>query len=215
MYLRDAGQTEVGGFGISQPGDLLLVEDVQLVEQQCTAISVRFDDEAVADFYDRQVDAGRRPEQFSRIWIHTHPGNCPLPSFTDEETFRRCFGGTDWAVMLIIAAGGATYARLQFNVGPQCQRRLQVAVDYTTDFAAKSAAAWDAEYDQHVHALDPFQMPTANRVAPFFHEPPQERESAFSYAEVVEEWYARGDAVDLFSSHDQEEACSRQHVALD
>ena len=31
LYLRDRGDTEVGGFGISCPEDLLLVEDVRLV----------------------------------------------------------------------------------------------------------------------------------------------------------------------------------------
>ena len=31
LYLRDRGQTEVGGFGITASDDLLRVEDVQLV----------------------------------------------------------------------------------------------------------------------------------------------------------------------------------------
>ena len=25
--------------------------------------------------FDEQVDAGLKPEQFGRIWLHTHPGN--------------------------------------------------------------------------------------------------------------------------------------------
>ena len=44
LYLRDSGDSEVGGFGISASDDLLYVEDVQLVRQVCTAISVAFDD---------------------------------------------------------------------------------------------------------------------------------------------------------------------------
>jgi hypothetical protein len=31
VYLRDAGPTEIGGFGITPSDDLLLVEDIQLV----------------------------------------------------------------------------------------------------------------------------------------------------------------------------------------
>jgi hypothetical protein len=77
LYLRDIGPTEVGGFGISNPDDLLLVEDIELVEQYCTVCSVEFDDDSVADYFDRQVDAGRQPEQFARIWIHTRPGASP------------------------------------------------------------------------------------------------------------------------------------------
>ena len=44
------------------------------------------------DFFDTQIDAGYRPEQFAHIWVHTNPGDCPQPSMTDEETFDRVFG---------------------------------------------------------------------------------------------------------------------------
>src|SRR3954462_6782709 len=83
LFLRDAGDTEIGAFGISAPDDLLFVKDVQLIAQTCTWIHVEFDDEAVANFFDDQVDAGRRPECFGRLWLHTHPGNSPEPSGTD------------------------------------------------------------------------------------------------------------------------------------
>src|SRR5439155_22544981 len=99
LYLRDLGETEVGGFGVSRPGDLLLVEDVHLVRQECSPMTVKFDDESVADYFDAQVDVGRTPEEFARVWIHTHPGDSPYPSSTDEETFARCFGAADWALM--------------------------------------------------------------------------------------------------------------------
>lgn len=172
LYLRDAGHTEVGGFGISGtsgPQQLLRVEDVRLVSQQCTAVSVEFDDTAVADHFDRCVDEGRAPEQFARIWIHTHPGDCALPSPTDEDTFARCFGHTDWAVMFILADNGATYARLQFHIGPAVSVRLQVQVEFETPFAAAEPAAWDLEYEQCVSELDPFALtgsvcPAAARV---------------------------------------------------
>ena len=118
LYLRDLGETEVGGFGISAADDLLYIQNIALVRQVCTGVSVCFDDQAVADFFDRQVDLGRRPEQFGRTWVHTHPGNSPQPSMTDEDTFARVFGRTDWAVMLILARQGQSYARLRFHVGP-------------------------------------------------------------------------------------------------
>ena len=78
LFLRDCGDCEVGGFGITGEDDLLLIEDVRLVRQYSTPVSVRFDDTAVADFFDEQVDRGRRPEQFARVWLHTHPGNSPI-----------------------------------------------------------------------------------------------------------------------------------------
>jgi proteasome lid subunit RPN8/RPN11 len=150
LFLRDLGETEVGGFGIASDKDLLLIEDIQLVEQQCTGVSVVFDDESVADFFDRQVDAGRQPEQFARVWVHTHPGGCPAPSLTDEETFARVFGRSDWAVMFILAGGGQTYSRLSFHVGPGGSLELPVTMDYGRPFGAADHETWAKEYEANV-----------------------------------------------------------------
>ena len=146
LYVRDLGDSEVGGFGISAADDLLYIEDVQLVRQVCTGASVAFDDQAVADFFDRQVDQGRKPEQFGRAWVHTHPGNFAQPSQTDEDTFARVFGRTDWAAMFILARQGQSYARLRFHVGPGGDLDLPVRVDYSRPFAASNHAAWREEY---------------------------------------------------------------------
>lgn len=141
LFLRDRGETEIGGFGISHTEDLLNVHDLVLLPQIASPVSVEFDDHAVADYFEQQVAGGRRPEEFARIWIHTHPGTCPLPSATDEATFARVFGNCDWAVMLILARGGATYARLAWNQGPRAAVRIGVAVDYHAPFAGSDHAA--------------------------------------------------------------------------
>ena len=151
LYLRDLGDTEVGGFGITPADDLLLVEDVRLVRQTCTGVSVAFDDAAVADFFDHEVDRGLRLEQFARLWLHTHPGDWPEPSSTDEDTFWRVFGRTDWAVMFVLARGGQTYARLRFHVGPGGEMTIPVSVDYRRPFPASDQEAWKEEYLANVH----------------------------------------------------------------
>jgi len=138
------GETEIGGFGITPADDLLLVDQFVTVQQVTTAASVSFEDTAVAEFFDDQIDAGRRPEQFGRLWLHSHPGNSPIPSGTDEDTFARVFGGCDWAIMFILAHGGQTYARLRFNVGPGVQVLIPVEVDYSRPFAGSDQAAWMA-----------------------------------------------------------------------
>ena len=150
LFLRDAGDTEVGGFGISSHEDLLLVEDICLVTQTCSVASVKFEDNAVADFFDRQVDMGLVPEQFGRIWIHTHPGDSPTPSSMDEATFDRCFGSADWSVMFILACGGKTYARLQMTVGPGAELLLPVEVDFGCSFDGTDPESWQAEYQTFV-----------------------------------------------------------------
>jgi len=155
LYLRDAGNTEIGGFGIAAADDLLLIEDVSLVDQSCTAVAVEFDDTAVANFFDEQVDCGRRPEEFGRVWIHTHPGSSAQPSGTDEETFARVFGGTDWAVMFILARGGQTYGRLRYHLGPGVDVQLPVEIDYSRPFEGSDHAGWQAEYDRCVQEVIP------------------------------------------------------------
>jgi proteasome lid subunit RPN8/RPN11 len=163
LYLRDLGDTEVGGFGIAAAEDLLYVEDIQLVRQVCTSVSVVFADDAVADFFDRQVDMGRRPERFGRLWLHTHPGNSAEPSMTDEETFARVFGRTEWAVMFILARHGQSYVRLRFHVGPGGDIDLPVRVDYSRPFAASDHAAWQEEY---LAAVEVAQLPPLARRGP-------------------------------------------------
>ncbi|MGC9455865.1 MAG: hypothetical protein ACP5HU_13550 [Phycisphaerae bacterium] len=150
LFMRDRGPTEIGGFGITDAEDLLYVRDIETISQEATCVSVELDDEAVADFFDAQVDAGRRPEQFARIWVHTHPGGSPQPSATDERTFGRVFGRCQWAVMFILARGGRSRAILRFNVGPGGQVAIPVEVDYSRAFEASDTEAWEQEYRANI-----------------------------------------------------------------
>src|SRR5688500_12998820 len=85
QYFCHAGDTEIGGFAITSADDPLYVERFETVDQRVTGASVEFEDEAVADFFDRCVDEGLKPQRFARVWLHTHPGASPDPSLIDEE----------------------------------------------------------------------------------------------------------------------------------
>jgi hypothetical protein len=165
LFLRDAGPTEIGGFAISAESNLLLIEDFRLVKQCCSVATVRFDDESVADFFDEQVDQGLAPERFGRIWVHTHPGSSPVPSVTDEETFARCFGGSDWSLMLILACSGRTYARLRFGIGPRASLMLPIEIDFGAGGPVMDQAAWEQEYEENVSA-DPILALTKPATSP-------------------------------------------------
>jgi proteasome lid subunit RPN8/RPN11 len=162
LFFRDKGETEIGGFGITAPDDLLYVQEFITVKQKATVASVSFDDPAVADFFEDQVDQGRRPEQFARIWAHTHPGDSPEPSGTDEETFSRVFGRSDWAVMFILAQDDSAYAQLRFNIGPGGQMEIPVQVDFGRPFLASDQQAWEAEYQVTIQP-EPFALAPARR----------------------------------------------------
>ena len=140
QYLCHAGPTEVAGFGLSAEGDSLYLEDMLVVRQRATPVTVAFDDAAVADLFDDMADAGVPPARFARVWMHTHPGASVTPSFTDEVTFARVFGGCDWAVMAILGRTGRTSARLRFAAGPGAAIELRTAVDWAAWPAAASGA---------------------------------------------------------------------------
>ncbi|MFH1615393.1 MAG: hypothetical protein ABIG61_09965 [Planctomycetota bacterium] len=156
--MRDVTDNEVGGFGITEADDLLFVTDFTLVNQKVTAVSVSFDDESVANFFEDQVEAGRKPEQFARIWLHSHPGNSPEPSMTDEQTFARVFGSCDWSVMCIVAQDGGTYARLRFNAGPGGEVKIPVCVDYGYEFDAADFEVWKQQYKSNVTEDEVFKL---------------------------------------------------------
>jgi hypothetical protein len=124
------GPTEVGGFGVSSAEDPLYVEDFRIIRQHCTSVTTRFDDEGVADYFDHCVDQGLRPGQFGRIWCHTHPNVSATPSWTDEETFARCFGGCEWSVMFVLSRTSRTYARVAFNAVPGFQVEVHVRIHW-------------------------------------------------------------------------------------
>ena len=148
IFMRDAGDTEVGGFGVTDAANPLHIVDFVIVKQQVSQVTVKFDDTAVADFFEDQVIAGRKPVNFGRIWCHTHPGGGATPSGTDEFTFANVFGKCDWAVMFILAKGGNTSARLRINgPGPfTTQVPLDVRVNYHDEFAGSDHALWKNQY---------------------------------------------------------------------
>jgi hypothetical protein len=161
MFFLHAGETEVGGFGMAAADDPLYVQDFVTVKQKATCVTVAFADEAVADYFDACIDAGLPPARFARIWCHTHPGQSPEPSRTDEETFARVFGACDWSVMFIVSRAGRTYARLAFAAGPGGAMLIPVRVDWEdwpSQVADEAAGLphrlldWIGEYQRNVQA---------------------------------------------------------------
>jgi hypothetical protein len=73
----------------------------------------------------------------------------PAPSTKPRS---RVFGAFHWSVMFILARGGATYARLQFRVGPGGSWEIPVAVDYSQPFPATDQEAWRRYFEMLVAA---------------------------------------------------------------
>ena len=147
LYMRDKGHTEVGGFAITDPANALLVTDFKLVKQVCSSVSCDFEDIGVADHFDDMADACIHPENCGRIWVHTHPGNSATPSYTDHDTFTKCFGKCSWAIMFILAKGGAKFAQLRILNGAKVFLfDINIDITYEHEFLATDYSKWNEEY---------------------------------------------------------------------
>ena len=100
-FIRDLGSTEVSFLAVSRKDDLGLVVDVRMPYQTGHSAYTEFDESRLADFFEDMVDEGFHPEEFGRIWCHTHPGASASPSGKDENTFKTEFATTNWAIMFI------------------------------------------------------------------------------------------------------------------
>jgi len=161
QFFTHQGETEIGGFGISAEDDPLYVEEFVTVEQRSTSVSVHFEDQAVADYFDHCVDRKLPLDRCARLWMHTHPCASPEPSSTDERTFARVFGRCDWSLMFILGRTGLTYARLSFSAGPGGSQLLPVSVDWASWPAwlaihngelPEVAREWQAEFAANVRS---------------------------------------------------------------
>jgi len=176
LFFCHLGDTEIGGFGITAKDDPLYVQDFVTVRQQTSTVTVKMDDQAVADFSDCCVDAGIPPRRFLRVWCHTHPGSSPQPSGTDEHTFARVFGSCDWAIMFILSHTGNTYCRLSFHVGPGSAVEIPVAVEWFAWPAVLSdpqfsmanlLADWQKEFAANIQRIpEPLPMISPSPVDP-------------------------------------------------
>lgn len=160
-YIRDLGDTEVSFFAVSRRDDPGLVIDVRMPYQTGSMAYTEFDEERLANFFEDMVDAGLHPEEFGRIWCHTHPGQSASPSGKDEDTFKEEFGATNWAIMFILGKGSnaQTTCRIKYRNHPELEhvlgthvsKELDVEVDLEADCPAINQDArelWKQEYEE-------------------------------------------------------------------
>lgn len=149
-YMRDKGESEVGGFGITPTEDPMLITDIKMVPQKCTMATVDIEGRDISDFVNNMMDIGLAPWQCSNIWIHTHPGNSAKPSGIDENNFDKSFSHPHWAIFYILAKDGEEYCRIRFNVGPGLEFEINAVIDYDHEFPASDPKAWDKEYCDNI-----------------------------------------------------------------
>ncbi|RLD68823.1 MAG: hypothetical protein DRI98_11365 [Bacteroidetes bacterium] len=157
VYMRDKGNTEVGGFAVSKLEDPLYVEDFFLVPQEASQAFVSFDDEGIAEFQEEMLEQEKHPCQCTRIWIHTHPSHFSTPSSLDEETFQESFGNQDWSVMFILDRSNGFSCRLQTKINKEINYSFEIdtEIDWSCSFKETNHKSWDLEYKRCVKETAP------------------------------------------------------------
>ena len=87
---------------ITSSDDPMYVTDFEFLLQECTSVKTDFDTDAQNEWMESKLIEGKNPENFARIWAHTHPGPSATPSGTDWDTFQEAMGEAAWGVMLIL-----------------------------------------------------------------------------------------------------------------
>ncbi len=150
LYMRDRGPTEVAGYATTSTDDPLLVTDIRLIQQKCTSVDFDFDTNDMIEDVEQTLDDGLCPWMTHNILCHSHPGNDPSPSPTDEKNFQKAFSHPHWSIMFIIAKNNTAYCRLKINIGPGVEKQLKVEVDFSQEFQASDHLKWDKEYKDKV-----------------------------------------------------------------
>lgn len=116
-YKEAVGSREFTAYGITDIEDPLLVTDVYTVKHEASMGSFETDTDDLAKTQYELLEKGLEPFQYSRIWIHTHPGSSkPSPSGEDRGCMTNAYGDFDHAVMLIFDEKiENSYAELQYG----------------------------------------------------------------------------------------------------
>lgn len=124
---RAIGDDRVRGFGITTAVDPLTIEEIRFLPRH--EVTEPFDDAEVLDFYSRAVERELPMDRYARVWVGSRPGRSARPASVDEAIFARLYGAVPWSVLCLVASGGATYARLRYNVGPAGAWKVPVVVN--------------------------------------------------------------------------------------
>jgi hypothetical protein len=156
QFLCHNGDTEATAFGVTHETDPLLVTQLWVPKQECTFAFTEIENDQVNDLIEWAYDVELKPHQVRKVWLHTHPGDCPRPSWTDEKQFDDWMDKSDMVVMAILARGGDTYARVRARLQGKVQDfELGVAVRWdwvpqSVEEIVEFMPKWDAEYKEKV-----------------------------------------------------------------
>ena len=100
--------------------------------------------------YIEEMSSKYSPAQCFRIFVHTHPGDCPKPSSTDWETFNSLMSSYPWFGMLIFAKNQDYYFYMKFTQGPGISADVDLEIDWGVPCQAVDFEHLESEYTKKV-----------------------------------------------------------------
>jgi len=153
LWFKDkADGLEISGFGVTAVDDPLYMEEFHTIKQECTGSSVDIDDEDIGRYFDEQVNRGKQPKDFARIWIHTHPDGVTQPSGVDTNTQESGLGGASWTIMMVVVGEGAIARIRVIPFGNYAtEGEIPVRIDWTErPFGGSDFEGWGREFDKNI-----------------------------------------------------------------
>lgn len=213
-FLRDVGNTEIGGFGIAGTDDPLLITDIWLPEQECTLTTVELDGESLLDYRKAMRQQDIDEKHSFRVWIHTHPKMDATPSATDWDTFSELFEHTEWGVMVILSKTEDKFARVCYGGdGPTAETDIGFVVDYSVEFQSSNHADWLQEYASAVTEISYLQPQKTPLALPNQEPITQSEHEGYNYADWFDPNYSDNegevcvDVLECISCREEFEYC--------
>lgn len=151
-YLYDKSvdkKTEISFCGISTAEKPLYVKDVVMPKQKGHSTETEWDSEDISEFVNQMLDKGYKPEEFFRIWIHTHPGFSCNPSGHDEKQIVELFGNVNFGVMAIMGKDHKMSAHLILNY-KSLRTITEIPVKYELPDYSEHHEKWDEEIEEAI-----------------------------------------------------------------
>ena len=136
-YFVDIADGEISGMAKSvydEENDEIIVEDLIIFEQECTAATTDISDESMAKFLFELSKNGEDPSHWN-LWWHSHADMDVFWSGTDDATIQEHIGTNDYLISLVANKKGELKARL--DVFPTDKSHFKKVMFKTYDLIPK------------------------------------------------------------------------------
>ncbi len=161
QYLR-LSTYEISGFGRVQELDgRFLCDDIVIFKQEVSAGHTELDDLALAQFHEEVTAAGQKPQEYGRLWWHSHAKGSLYFSQTDWNTI--CYLARPYAFGIVGNQSGGV--KVAYSQKPYNNHMLPAMVidDVKCDVSYQSEASYELCREEILQKVT-YRPPATQRV---------------------------------------------------